>query len=173
MPSSTIKVSVRSHVPVAVLLTSPLSGSTAYKGALPSRCSQISVRVMQPPRDEPSSVSRYSLANDKEYRGMVVVPESHFGLLMAALGEAVSAASPINVEQRLKTAAVRSVAVVVIIAICDNTFGLDVGWYICKSRRLNQGWMVRGIRGVRGGGVEVAEGGPAAPIRRVSLKYMA
>ena len=33
--------------------------------------------------------------------------------------------------------------------------------------------MVRGIRGVRGGGVEVTEGGPAAPIRRVSLKYMA
>ena len=93
MPSSIHRCSVRSHVPVAVLLTSPLSGSTAYNGALPCSHSQISVRVTQPPRVLPSSDSTYTRSDPEEYRSDTGVLESHFGLAMASFGESVSAAS--------------------------------------------------------------------------------
>lgn len=116
MPSSTHKLSVRSHVPVAVLLTSPLPDFTGYRGARPSMLSQICVRVTQPPRVVPSADSRYSRSEDGEYRMDTVTFESHFGLAIALLGETVSAASTsLAAAIRLMIDAVRSIVVVVML----------------------------------------------------------
>ena len=67
---------------------------------------------------EPSADSRYSRADDDEYRMETVVLESHEGLAMASFGEAVSAASAVLATRRLMIAAVRNIAVV--ITICDH-----------------------------------------------------
>ena len=93
IPSSTNSSSVRSQVPVAVSLTSPVSGSTAYNGALPPRCSQICCNVTQPPRVVPSADSRYSRAEVDEYRIDTVVVASHSGLGMGSFGDGVSVAT--------------------------------------------------------------------------------
>ena len=114
MPSSTHRLSVRSHVPVAVLLTSPLPDFTGYNGARPSMFSQICVRVTQPPRVLPSADSRYKRSEDGEYRMDTVALESHFGLAMTLFGDAVSAASTRLVAKKLMMAAVRSMVAVAI-----------------------------------------------------------
>ena len=119
MPSSTYKVSVRSHVPVAVLLTSPLSESTAYNGDLLPSSFQICLRVTQPPRVVRSADSRYSRADVEEYRMDTGVVESHLGLAIALFGEGVSTASVRLAARRLTIAAVRSV---VMMFVCNNFF---------------------------------------------------
>ena len=116
MPSSIHRCSVRSHVPVAVLLTSPLAGSTAYSGALPSSHSQISVSVTQPPLVVPSPDSTYKRSDPEEYRNDTAAVESHSGLAMASFGEAVSMASPRLAARRLMTTAIRSIAIITICA---------------------------------------------------------
>ena len=118
IPSSIHRLSVRSHVPVATLLTSPLSGSTAYNGAVLPRLSQIPWRVMQPPRVLPSADSTYSRSDPEEYRSDTVVLESQFGLAIALVGEAVSAASACLAARRPMIAAVRSIVTVVAITVC-------------------------------------------------------
>lgn len=123
MPSSIHRCSVRSHVPVAVLLTSPLSWSTAYNGALPSSHSQISVSVIQPPRVLPSPDSTYSRSDPEEYRSETMVLWSQSGLAIASLGDAVSAASARLATRRLMITAVRS-GVVVAITICGKRFAV-------------------------------------------------
>ena len=92
MPSSTNSSSVSNQVPVTVALTSPVSGSTAYKGSLPPRSSQICCNVTQPPRLLPSADSRYIRADAEEYRIDTAVLESHSGLGMGSFGDSVSAA---------------------------------------------------------------------------------
>ena len=93
MPSSTYSASVSNQVPVTVSLSSPVSGSTAYKGALPARCSQICFNVTQPPRVLPSADSRYSRLDVDEYRIDTVVLASHSGLGMGSFGDSVSVAT--------------------------------------------------------------------------------
>lgn len=127
MPSSTYRVSVSSHVPVTVLLTLPLSDSTANSGTLPASCSQISVRVMHPPRVTPSADSRYSRSDEEEYLSTAVALASHSGFGIASFGEGVSAAPTGCCEEARKrlmiaviTAAARSIpaAAAVIMMSC-------------------------------------------------------
>lgn len=103
---------MRSHVPVAVSLTSPLSESTAYNGGLPSRCSQICFNVTQPPRELLSADSRYSRSDVEENRIDTVLLESQPGLAMALFGEEVSAAPAILKASKLRTAVFRTVRVI-------------------------------------------------------------
>lgn len=109
MPSSTYRLSVRSHVPVTVSLTSPLLESTAYSGARPYMFSQICVRVTQPPRVLPSADSRYRRSDDEAYRMDTVMLESHFGFAIGSLGEGVSAAWACQDARRPTIAAVRRI----------------------------------------------------------------
>ena len=110
MPSSTYRLIVRSHVPVSVALTSPLSGSTAYSGALPSRSSQICFSVTHPPREPLSADSRYSRSDVAENRTETVLLGSQSGFVMALFGDEVSAATKAS---RLRTAAFRNVRAIV------------------------------------------------------------
>lgn len=121
IPSSTYRLSVRSQVPVAALLTSPLLGSTAYNGALPPRLSQISLSVTQPPRVMPSADSRYSRAEDEAYRMSTGVVGSHSGLGMAVFGDSVSMAPAglaAATRRPIMSAAVRTIFGVVVTWTC-------------------------------------------------------
>lgn len=104
---------MRSHVPVAVLLTSPLLELTAYSGPLPSKSSHTSSRVTQPPRVEPSADSRYRRLDVDEYRMDTFVLDLHLGLEIALFGEGVFAASADLDARRLMMAAVRSIVDIV------------------------------------------------------------
>ena len=133
MPSSIHSCSVRSHVPVTVLLTSPLSASTAYNGVVLPRLSQISLRVMQPPLVLPSADSTYSRFDPEEYRSETGALESQSGLEIALFGEEVSAASArLPAARRPMIADVRSidavVVVVEVIIICAACFCFLLRW---------------------------------------------
>ena len=100
---------MRSHVPVAVSLISPLSESTAYNGAFPARASQISSSVTQPPRVLPSADSRYNRSDVDAYRTDTVMLESQSGLAIGSLGEAVSAAAASLRARKPRTPTLRNV----------------------------------------------------------------
>lgn len=89
MPSLIQRVSVRSHVPVAVSLAMPVTFCTGYKGDILPMNDHMSVRVTQPPRVTPSEDSTYSRFDPFEYRIDTVVFGLHSGLAMARLGEGV------------------------------------------------------------------------------------
>lgn len=104
MPSSTYNDSSSNHIPVAVVLLSPESGSMAYRGALPVRASQICVSVTQPPRVLPSADSRYSRFVDLAYRMLTSMLASHSGLAMGSFGEGVSSAAASLAAAKLRSA---------------------------------------------------------------------
>ena len=136
MPSSTIRFSVRSHVPVADLLTSPLLESTAYSGAPPPSSPQISLRVTQPPRLLPPD-STYRFFEPEEYRIDTLALELHFGLEMALFGEAVFAAAVGVIDRRLATAAVRrSIVVFSIVGWVTVILSLRYTWWYGYFLRL-------------------------------------
>ena len=83
---------MRSHVPVTESLTAPLFGSTAYIGGFPPSSSQIALTVTHPPRVVPSPDSRYSRADDEEYRIDTVVFASQSGFAIGLFGDGVSTA---------------------------------------------------------------------------------
>lgn len=93
MPSSTSNSSVNNRIPIALLLISPVSGSTAYSSALPPRFSHIWANVTRLLRVLPSTDSRYSRDDANEYRIDPGILSSHFGLGIGSLGESMSFAT--------------------------------------------------------------------------------
>lgn len=104
MPSCTNSSSVSSQVPVTLSLISPLSGSTAYTGDLPSRRSHICDKVKQPPRVLPSADSMYSREETAEYRIDTGMLSSHSGLGIGEFGDGVSLAAATSKASRLRPA---------------------------------------------------------------------
>lgn len=118
VPPCTNSSSVSSHVPVALLLMSPLSGSTAYKGALPPRCCHICDNVTQPPRVLVSAEKRYNRADADEYRTDTGMLGSHSGLGMGSFGDAVSIAATSLRASTLRTAAFPIPVVILVLLYC-------------------------------------------------------
>ena len=145
MPSSIDRFSVRSHVPVAVLLTSPLAGSTAYSGALPPSHSQISVSVTQPPLVVSSSDSTKKPSDSGVYRKDTAIVESQSGLAMASFGEAVSAASARLAARSIMSAAIRSIPIMNIsatlggVAVHRRDSGVSAGDWCCAIGEVSSG----------------------------------
>ena len=109
IPSCTNSSSVSSQVPVTLSLISPLSGSTAYRGALPPRSSHICANVTQPPRVLLSADTRYNREDADEYRIDTGTLASHGGLGIGSFGDSVSCAAARLRASMLRTTAFRTV----------------------------------------------------------------
>lgn len=119
MPSCTNSSSVSNQVPVALSLILPLSGSTAYNGALPPRCSRIWARVTQPLLVLFPADIIYSRDEPDEYRIDAGMLASHYGLAIGSFGDSLSLETTSLRARMLKTADFpRTVVILVLYDAC-------------------------------------------------------